>query len=268
MENQFFSILTYFVIYSILGWVLESIFRSICEKKLINTGFLKGPFCPIYGVGAIIMIVLLNGFKHNYILLFIISFFVLSFWEYIVGYFLEKIFHTKYWDYSNHKFNIRGRVCLTNSICWGILGILFIKYIHPFISSKIGQIDSSYFRICIILVALIMLVDAINSIIKIKNIKGTLEKIDKINVQIKEKLEELKNIEIEDGKTAIKEGIQKMLDDLNKKKNFAVRRLYKRVNRLKKAFPTIDSKEISRVLNEKMEKFKKIKKVKTKSKEK
>ena len=58
MENQFFSILTYFVIYSILGWVLESIFRSICEKKLINTGFLKGPFCPIYGVGAIIMITL------------------------------------------------------------------------------------------------------------------------------------------------------------------------------------------------------------------
>ena len=74
MDNQFFYMLTYFIIYSILGWVLESIFRSICEKKLINTGFLKGPFCPIYGVGALIMIILLDGFKSNLFLLFTVSF--------------------------------------------------------------------------------------------------------------------------------------------------------------------------------------------------
>ena len=256
MDNQFFYMLTYFIIYSILGWVLESIFRSICEKKLINTGFLKGPFCPIYGVGALIMIILLDGFKSNLFLLFTVSFFILTFWEYIVGYFLEKVFHTKYWDYSDHKFNIHGRICLTNSIYWGILGILFIKYIHPFISSKIVLLNSQYLKIFIYFVAIIMLIDAINSIIKIKNISGTLEKIDKLNEQIKEKLEELKNIEIEDGKTVIKLNLQKMVDDLNKRKNIVMIRLYKRVKRLKKAFPTIDSKEISKVLNEKIEKFK------------
>ena len=87
MENQFFSILTYFIIYSILGWILESVFRSICERKLINTGFLKGPFCPIYGVGALIMILLLSRFENNIILLFVISFFTLTFWEYVVGIF-------------------------------------------------------------------------------------------------------------------------------------------------------------------------------------
>lgn len=267
MENQFFSILTYFVIYSILGWVLESIFRSICEKKLINTGFLKGPFCPIYGVGAIIMITLLSKFKNNIIILFIVSFLVLSIWEYVVGYFLEKIFHTKYWDYSNHKFNIQGRVCLSNSIYWGILGVLFIKYIHPFISNEILKIDSIYFEVLICLIGIIMLIDAIISIVKIKNIKGTLEKIDKLNAQIKEKLEELKNIEIGEEKVNIKANLQKMLDDLNKKKNTAMLRLYKRVKRLKKAFPTIDSKEISKVLNEKMEKIKRNNKNKHKNEE-
>ena len=88
MANTFFHILTYFVIYSFLGWVLESIVRSICEKKIINTGFLIGPFCPIYGFGAIIMILFLNSFKNNIILLFFIALIALSFWGYILGVFL------------------------------------------------------------------------------------------------------------------------------------------------------------------------------------
>ena len=104
---------------------MESIFRSICEKKLINTGFLRGPFCPIYGIGSIIMP----------ILLFFSSSIILTIWEYVVGIILEKLFNTKYWDYSDHKFNFQGRICLTNSIYWGILGVLFIKYIHPFVQS-------------------------------------------------------------------------------------------------------------------------------------
>ena len=96
MELNLLKILTYFILYSFLGWIMESVFRSICEKKLINTGFLKGPFCPIYGIGAIIMILILNSFKSNMIVLFIISMLVLTIWEYIVGYLLEKIFKTKY----------------------------------------------------------------------------------------------------------------------------------------------------------------------------
>src|SRR5690625_478768 len=98
MEQQIFILLAYFIIYSILGWIMESIFRSICEKKMINTGFLKGPFCPIYGIGAIIMILFLKDFKNNTVLLFLISMIVLTLWEYIVAVILEKTFHIKYWD--------------------------------------------------------------------------------------------------------------------------------------------------------------------------
>ena len=96
MDNTFFYILIYFIIYSFLGWVLESTVRTICEKKIINTGFLIGPFCPIYGFGAIIMILFLNRFENNIILLFLISFMILSIWQYIVGVLLEKLFKTKY----------------------------------------------------------------------------------------------------------------------------------------------------------------------------
>ena len=96
MKQQIFMILTYFIIYSVLGWIMESIYRSICEKKVINTGFLKGPFCPIYGIGAVIMILFLQSCKSNIFLLFIISMIVLTIWEYIVAIILEKTFHIKY----------------------------------------------------------------------------------------------------------------------------------------------------------------------------
>ena len=121
MGAKIFEILTYFIIYSFLGWIMESIVRSVSEKKIINTGFLKGPVCPIYGIGAIIMLLFLERYQNKPILLFFIAIIVLTTWEYLVGVLLEKIFHTKYWDYSEQKFNFQGRICLVNSICWGIL---------------------------------------------------------------------------------------------------------------------------------------------------
>ena len=257
MDNTFFHILTYFVIYSFLGWVLESTVRTICERKLINTGFLIGPFCPIYGFGTIIMILFLNRFKNNIILLFFISFFVLTLWEYVVGVFLEKLFKTKYWDYSDHKCNYKGRICLMNSIAWGVLGVLFIKYIHPGIIQLLKNMNFTYIWIIAVIITFILFIDAIISVIKIKNIKSTLQKIEEINEQIREKLLEIKEKE----KTAANDKIQGLVYKLKEKRNRILRNLYKRTYRLKKAFPAIDTKEFSEILNRKIE-FKHIKKKK------
>lgn len=105
---QVLQIMLYFIIYSFCGWVLESIYKTIREKKWVNSGFLHGPLCPIYGVGAIIMILGTTQYKFNnalFIMLYII--FIMSVWEYFVGWLLEKMFNTKYWDYSKRRFNIR-----------------------------------------------------------------------------------------------------------------------------------------------------------------
>ncbi len=252
-----FNLLTYFVIYSLAGWILESVFRSICERKIINTGFLKGPFCPIYGVGAIIMIVFLDKFKENILLLFIMSIIILTIWEYIVGYFLEKAFNTKYWDYSDHKINFQGRICLTNSIFWGILGVIFIYYIHPFIEKELMFVNETVLQIVVYFITILLIIDAITSIIKVKNIHITLEKIENINKQIKEKIEEMKNTSIEEEKETLQENLDQIIENLNKKKNQILRRLYKRVYRLKKAFPAINSEEITQILNKKIEIIKK-----------
>lgn len=228
---------------------MESIFRSVCEKKLINTGFLRGPFCPIYGIGAVIMILFLKNFSNNLILLFFISIIVFTIWEYLVGVLLEKLFHTKYWDYSDNKFNFQGRICLMNSIFWGILGVVFIQYIHPFIESIIEKVDIRLLTFIYSIIGIVMLIDAITSIIKVKNIKVTLEKIEELNKEIKEKLKEI----TEEGKTDILENIQNLVEQLKYKRNKTMLHLYKNVYRLKKAFPAIDTKEITEILNKKIE---------------
>ena len=259
MGQLLFEILTYFIIYSFLGWVMESVFRSIIEKKIINTGFLRGPFCPIYGIGAIIMLIFLERFQDRPILLFFIAITLLTAWEYIVGVILEKLFNTKYWDYSDHKINFQGRICLTNSICWGFLGVGFVKYIHPFIQDLISKIDIQILYYSITIISIVMLVDLISTIVKVKNIKMTLEKVDKINKEIKEKLKEIRKIskEAEEEKDSIKtktiDNIQAIIDNLNKKKNRTILKLYKNVYRLKKAFPAINTKEITEVLSKKIE---------------
>lgn len=257
MEYSFLDILIYFITYSFLGWIMESIFRSICERKIINTGFLKGPFCPIYGIGAIIMIVFLKGFSNNLVLLFIIATIVLTLWEYIVGVLLEKLFHTKYWDYSNHKFNFQGRICLMNSIFWGILGIVFIKFIHPFIESIITRINTEILIFVYTIIGIVMLVDIIITIVKVKNIKSTLEKIEKLNKEIKEKLKEISEEGIirkeKEGKAEILENVQNIIEQLKYKRNRTILHLYKNVYRLKKAFPAINTKEITEILNKKVE---------------
>lgn len=263
MKEQLFNILTYFVIYSFLGWVMESIVRSIAEKKLINTGFLVGPMCPIYGIGAMIMLLFLDRFENNIPLLFIVSIVVLTIWEYLVGVLLETIFKTKYWDYSDQKFNFQGRVCLTNSICWGILGVLFVKGIHPAIIKLLEKVNIHILHYAIFIIAIVAIVDMIVSVIKVKNIKVTLEKIEELNKEIKEKLKEVKKLtketeeaskKLEKGKNS--ENVKAIVESLKKKRNRIIRRLYRNVYRLKKAFPAINTKEITEVLNQKLDEIK------------
>lgn len=247
------EVLTYFIIYSFLGWIIESAYKSILEKKLINSGFLHGPFCPIYGVGALIMFFSLKDFKGNMFIVFCLGFVVLSAWEYAVGVFLEKMFNTKYWDYSNYKYNLQGRVCLLNSMFWGILGVIFIEIIHPFIQNKVELIDNNIIIGIDIVISIYLIIDCIISIVKLNTMEANLNKLEELNSKIKDKLEEIKEKgKIPNANTYV-ENAKSMIDKLNKKKNRLNRQLYRNVYRLKKAFPTMQSDKISRILELKIE---------------
>lgn len=249
-----FHIFSYFIIYSFMGWVLETVYKTIYQKKFINSGFLHGPFCPIYGIGAIIMYIFLNIFKDNPIFLFIMAILILSVWEYIVGLLLEKLFDTKYWDYSDKKFNIQGRICLWNSIIWGILGIVFTYIIHPFVMDKLNEIPQNILEYVTILIMFYILIDGIVTIIKVRSIDVKLRKLNELSDRLKEKVEELKmlkeNIELKSIKS---QEIQKIIDELKYKQTKLKRKLLRQTNRLRKAFPTMKSEKITEFLNQKIE---------------
>ncbi|MBE6160807.1 MAG: hypothetical protein E7158_01110 [Firmicutes bacterium] len=131
-----------FIIYSFLGWFLEVTCKSIENKRLINRGFLIGPWCPIYGWGCILIIFLLTKFSENFFALFCMSIIICSVLEYFTSYIMEKIFKARWWDYSRWKYNINGRICLETMIPFGILGSLVVYYLHPFILSIINRMSN------------------------------------------------------------------------------------------------------------------------------
>lgn len=251
------KIISYFIVYSFIGWVIESVFKSILQKKWVNSGFLNGPICPIYGIGALIMYIFLNKYKMNMFLVFIIGFIVLSIWEYIVGWFLEKVFNTKYWDYTGNKFSIKGRVCLFNSICWGILSVLFIYCLHPFISGKIDMIPENILIIVVSILSAYIVGDTIQSVIKTKTLDKRLEKLKELNQTIKEKLSELNNIKIT--KPDYSKNLQEIVDKLQIQQKALKNKVLRQTTRLKKAFPTMKSEKISEFLNQKIEEIREIK---------
>ena len=123
----------FFFVYSFLGWCLEVICKLITEKRFINRGILIGPICPIYGYGVLIMTLFFRKYLNDPITLFILIIVSCSILEYFTSYFLEKVYHTRWWDYSTKKFNINGRICLETMIPFGILGLLIMNYMNPII---------------------------------------------------------------------------------------------------------------------------------------
>ncbi len=177
----------YFTIYSFLGWVCESTYCSIGQKKLVNRGFLNGPFCPIYGFGALLVISILSPFVNNIPVLFIASIIVTSTLEYITSYVLEKIFHMSWWDYSTYKYNINGRVCLQNSLMFGLLSLFVMLVIHPAIDNFVASINTKVAFALSVLFATYFIVDTIITAGTILHLNERLEKLHELHEDLLEK---------------------------------------------------------------------------------
>lgn len=160
-----------FIIYSVTGWIIEVIATYPDTKCFVNRGFLIGPYCPIYGNCAIAMILLLHNIKDP-ILLFILSIIICSVGEYVTSYLMEKIFHARWWDYTKNKFNLNGRICLANSLAFGVLGFLLIKFVNPFVVGLITKLSPTMMNILFYTMLILFLIDNVISfkvIFKIKN---------------------------------------------------------------------------------------------------
>lgn len=177
-----------FIIYSFIGWIMEVMWNLFTDKKLVNRGFLIGPYCPIYGVGCLLLILLLGSFKEQPVLLFFMSIIVCSILEYSTSYIMEKLFKARWWDYSEYKFNLNGRICAATMIPFGVLGVLVVYYLNPFIS---GLVDFN--NIVFICILVLFILDFSISFGIIENMKGTITTITKdsteeITKMVKEKI--------------------------------------------------------------------------------
>lgn len=141
MGISLWRLLAYFIIYSVVGFIIETAFGLITKGVIESRqSFLYGPFCGIYGLGAVIMIPLLQRFKKNNYTLFFGGFVIGSIVEYVISLIGEFVFHIKWWDYSNMAFNIGGRICIAFSFFWGILAIYLMSHFNPIIDKLIDKI--------------------------------------------------------------------------------------------------------------------------------
>lgn len=182
-----------FILYSFLGWLMEVILVSIQTKKPTDRGFLIGPLCPIYGVGALLITILLNKYSNDLPALFIMATILGAILEYFTSYIMEKIFKTRWWDYSDKKYNINGRISLTTSIGFGILGVILIHILNPFFKNILNHFSNTAVLIISVILLIIFIIDIITSFriiskIKIVNTNELRDSTDEITQYVRETL--------------------------------------------------------------------------------
>ena len=173
-ENiKYMNILDYilvFFIYSYIGWMCEVIY---CRngKKAVNRGFVFGPVCPIYGAGLLILLLYLNNINYNPLIVLISGILFPTILEYITSFVMEKLFKQKWWDYSNYKFNLNGRICLLNSLLFGMLAVVAIYVVHPLVLKFLNLLNNTQKLIIDISLVTFFVLDLVFTTIQLVNFK-------------------------------------------------------------------------------------------------
>lgn len=232
------------MIYSVMGWAYESLLCSFIEKRWINRGFLNGPYCPIYGFGALLDIICLGRFSNPFEI-FLLGALLNCTLEYFTSYAMEKLFNARWWDYSDKFLNINGRVCLIGAVVFGSFCVALITIVNPVVIGHIEAIPDLTLNITVILFLVIYATDNIVTFIavaklddKLRELKETLEEkrenaIKTVSSYREEAIEKIKNRIPE---ARIHKAFSKTLDFQNK--------------RIIKAFPRLRSTKYNEVLTE------------------
>lgn len=248
MEKYFFLYLMYFFIYAFIGWVVEVSFHAVTVGKFINRGFLSGPYCPIYGFGAISVIYFLTDIAgKNKFVLFLGSIVIATAIEFVAGFLLEKIFHERWWDYTDKKLNIGGYICMEFSIIWGLFCFLLYEAVYPVTKSLVDLIPLralKYLDIGLVIIMTIDLLATINTIIGINKKMKALDKIstdirkvsDRIGIKVYDRTIEIENKQQELKKKSEIIEIEERIRELKEKKDILGER------RLLMAFPNLTNR--------------------------
>lgn len=263
-EITFSQLVLYFTAYSVIGWICETVWCSVGDRKFVNRGFLGGPWCPVYGFGAVIILFFVESLRDYPALVFLLAMLSTSLLEYFTGWLLEVLFKTRWWDYANNRFNIKGRVCLLNSLMFGLMGLALVYLVHPPIDRLIDYMAGTTQRVLASIMAAALLLDLLRSLAALANLDERLK-------GIRESLEALKEHQRAagiQGITDISERIRHLRDTSRRQpENEAAAGILQRLEhylvnnksgeRLIKAFPKLKSMDFDTevaVLKQEMEK--------------
>ena len=175
-----------FFIYAFLGWCAEVSYAALVTGKFVNRGFLNGPVCPVYGFGVVIVLSCLTPLADNLPVLFLGSVALTSALEWLTGFVLEKLFHQRWWDYSDQLFNLGGYICLRFSVAWGFACVFVVKLLHPTVLLLIRLIPKPVGIVLLVLMGGVMAVDLTATVSAIVKLNRRLEQIDELAAKIKE----------------------------------------------------------------------------------
>lgn len=215
-------IFLYFVFYSMIGYVCEVFYVYLGSKKWVNRGFMHGPYIPIYGNGAMIVSLALLHVKKDSFIIFLVGLLLCSFLEYITSFVMEKIFHNRWWDYSERKYNLNGRVCLQNSVLFGLGSVAIIFIFNPLFNKLYNLLNDKAVLYIAIILFIIMLTDFLISFFEAIKVSSIASHLDKFIEEFEKKRESTKKI-----KTRLMEAYPYLV-----KRNF---KLLEKIKKLKKS---------------------------------
>lgn len=194
MIFSFYETVALFFIYAFLGWCIEVAFVAVTVGKVVNRGFLNGPICPIYGIGMVGMLTLLTPLQENLLFLFVGAIIVCTTLELFVGWILDKLFHMRWWDYSDKPFNLEGYICLEFSLMWGIGALVMVRLVHPAIFKVVCNLPVIPVVVVLVILTVAFVVDAIVTLMTVVGMTRNLGQLEKVADKLNEIGEQLKDV--------------------------------------------------------------------------
>lgn len=276
IEYSLYQMFLMFCVWSFIGWGIEVCYMTLETGEYQNRGFLNMPICPIYGFGVLMVVVFFRPLEHTIIPLFVVTALLCTTFELLVGLGMEKLFNTRWWDYSHEKFNFKGYICLKVSLLWGFGCVIVVKVVHPAIEAAIDWLPVKVGMVIVVVMSVLILIDVITSVCAVNNLNNRLKQLDEISalmlkssVKIGEKLANETNkfndkyekfndkaaSEIKERTSEIKEKTSEITSDIKEKYEMLISMRDRQVERLLKAYPSIRSLRYSDAMDKLKEKI-------------
>ena len=181
MIYTFSTWLLFFYFYCFLGWLWETCYVSVLKAKWVNRGFMRGPFLPIYGSGAIVVLIFTLPFRTNAGLVFVVGMTSATLLEYFTGAAMEKMFHVRYWDYSKQRLNLNGHICVTSSLAWGCFSVILTLYGHTPVERFVLNMNTNVLEVLVFVLTVYISIDMAESIREAINLKEVLLGLEENN---------------------------------------------------------------------------------------